>query len=381
MKPFKTVLAEIGHSLKHLKINKRAIVAGICRTLLGLVFIFSGAVKAIDPWGTVYKIEDYLREFGGYFQQLMPMAEVAAWSLILLELLLGVCMLLNVRTKWTSWITLVFYCVMTPLTLYIALTNPVKDCGCFGDAIVLTNWQTFWKNVVLIVLAIVLVLLRKHVRPLWLEWVEITIAGTTVIAAVSFMIWTKNHLPIIDFRPYKIGNHLPTLTKEEADQYEYTFICEKNGVRKSFKLEDYPTDGTWTFVDRDSVVTKKGYKAIIEDFVICGFNDPDAITEKTILQSKKVTLVIMYNLKKADKKQTAKIEQLHKKCVQANEDFYILSGSTTHDIEEFIKQHPTLHNTFCTGDPVMLKTIVRANPGVVVLQEGTIVDKYNLRNR
>ena len=123
----------------------KALIAGISRTLLGMVFVFSGAVKAIDPLGTVYKIEDYLKAFGGFFIDFLPLAEIAAWSLIILELLLGICMLLNVRTNWTSWISFLFYCVMTPLTLYIALTNPVSDCGCFGDAVVLTNWQTFWK--------------------------------------------------------------------------------------------------------------------------------------------------------------------------------------------------------------------------------------------
>ena len=154
----------------------KTIIAGISRTLLGLVFIFSGAVKAIDPFGTVYKIEDYLKAFGGFLAELLPLADVAAVLLILLEVVLGVCMLLNVRTQWTSWLALGFYVVMTPLTLYIAIHNPVSDCGCFGDALVLTNWQTFEKNVVLITLAIVLVILRKSVAPLWRGYMEVVIA-------------------------------------------------------------------------------------------------------------------------------------------------------------------------------------------------------------
>ena len=219
----------------------KTIIAAICRTLLGIVFIFSGAVKAIDPLGTVYKIEDYLKAFGGIFTELLPMAEVAAWSLIILELLLGVCMLLNVRTRCTSWIALLFYLVMTPLTLFIAIQNPVSDCGCFGDAIVLTNWQTFWKNVVLIMLAIGLFALRKSTHPLWRGWMELVIATTTIIIAVSFMAWTNNHLPVKDFRPYKIGNHLPTLMEypedAEPDQYDITFVYAKDGVEQTFTLE------------------------------------------------------------------------------------------------------------------------------------------------
>ena len=139
------------------------IIGSVARTLLAVTFLFSGFVKAVDPLGTVYKIEDYLKAFGGFFTDLLPLAGAAAVCLILVEWLLGVCMLCNIRTQWISWIALVFYLFMTPLTLWIALTNPVSDCGCFGDALVLTNWQTFWKNVVFLSLVIVLLCCRKAI--------------------------------------------------------------------------------------------------------------------------------------------------------------------------------------------------------------------------
>ena len=375
-----------------------AILATIARTILGVVFIFSGAVKAIDPLGTVYKIEDYLKAFGGFFTELMPMAEVAAWGLIALELLLGVAMLLNVRTQWTSWLALLFYLVMTPLTLYIALTNPVSDCGCFGDAIVLTNWQTFWKNVVLIVLAIILVALRKHVRQLWSNWMEMLLVALTILAAVVFMSWTRNHLPVKDFRPYKIGNHLPTLMEypedAEPDVYEYAFVYEKDGVEQTFTLENYPKgDSTWTFVRQDSRLVKKGYEPPIHDLEILNANYEDLTWD--ILESEEpVTLVVMYDLKKADKSQIAKVEALASNLspfasspdtlpLQGESEgaFYILTGSGTDDIINFCLEYPTLSDYVCTCDPVTLKTIVRANPGVIVLQNGIVIDKYNLRNR
>ena len=375
-----------------------AILATIARTILGVVFIFSGAVKAIDPLGTVYKIEDYLKAFGGFFTELMPMAEVAAWGLIALELLLGVAMLLNVRTQWTSWLALLFYLVMTPLTLYIALTNPVSDCGCFGDAIVLTNWQTFWKNVVLIVLAIILVALRKHVRQLWSNWMEILLVALTILAAVVFMSWTRNHLPVKDFRPYKIGNHLPTLMEypedAEPDVYEYAFVYEKDGVEQTFTLENYPKgDSTWTFVRQDSRLIKKGYEPPIHDLEILNANYEDLTWD--ILESEEpVTLVVMYDLKKADKSQIAKVEALASNLSpfasspdtlplqgESEGNFYILTGSGTDDIINFCLEYPTLSDYVCTCDPVTLKTIVRANPGVIVLQNGIVIDKYNLRNR
>ena len=374
------------------RLSPSRLVASISRTLLGLVFVFSGAVKAIDPLGTVYKIEDYLKAFGGFFTELLPLAEVAAWGLIILELLLGVCMLLNIRTQWTSWLALLFYLVMTPLTLYIALTNPVSDCGCFGDAVVLTNWQTFWKNVVLILLAILLVALRKHTRQLWSNWMELVLVVLTIVLAVAFMTWTRLHLPIKDFRPYKIGNHLPTLMEypedAEPDQYDISFVYAKDGVEQTFTLENYPKgDSTWTFVRQDSRLIKKGYEPPIHDLEILNADYEDLTWD--ILESEEpVTLVVMYDLAKADKSQIAKVEALANNVELSLNDselslnhFYILTGSGTNDIINFSLEYPALSDYICTCDPVTLKTIVRANPGVIVLQNGTVIDKYNLRNR
>ena len=374
------------------RLSPSRLVASISRTLLGAVFAFSGAVKAIDPLGTVYKIEDYLKAFGGFFTELLPLAEVAAWGLIILELLLGVCMLLNIRTQWTSWLALLFYLVMTPLTLYIALTNPVSDCGCFGDAIVLTNWQTFWKNVVLILLAILLVALRKHTCQLWSNWMELVLVVLTIVVAVAFMTWTRLHLPIKDFRPYKIGNHLPTLMEypedAEPDQYDISFVYAKDGVEQTFTLENYPKgDTTWTFVRQDSRLIKKGYEPPIHDLEILNADYEDLTWD--ILESEEpVTLVVMYDLAKADKSQIAKVEALANNVELSLNDselslnhLYILTGSGTDDIINFSLEYPALSDYICTCDPVTLKTIVRANPGVIVLQNGIVIDKYNLRNR
>lgn len=357
------------------------VVTSLFRTLLGVVFLFSGVVKAIDPLGTAYKIEDYLKAFGGYFTDLLPLAEVGAWSLITIEVLLGVCMLLNVRSKWTSWVAFLFYCIMTPLTLYIALTNPVSDCGCFGDAVVLSNWQTFWKNVVMITIATILLLLRKHTLPLWRSWMEILIASITIIVVITFMVWTHNHLPIKDFRPYKIGNHIPTLMEypedAEPDQYEISFVYEKEGVEHTFTLDNYPKgDSTWTFVRQNSKLIKKGYEPPIHDFEIINPQGDD-ITWDILESEHPVTLVVMYDLTKADERKMDQILQLH--FMMPN--FYILTGSSTDEIIAFNLKFPSLSESICTCDPITLKTIVRANPGVITIQDGVVIDKYNIRNR
>lgn len=365
-----------------MKNNKAAhIIGSVARTLLAVTFLFSGFVKAVDPLGTVYKIEDYLKAFGGFFTDLLPLAGVAAVCLILVEWLLGVCMLANVRTQITSWLSLVFYLVMTPLTLWIALTNPVSDCGCFGDALVLTNWQTFWKNVILLTLVIILLGCKKSIPQLFSGWAEIVITLLGLGIAGGIMYYSYTHLPPMDFRPYKIGNNIPELMEipenAEPDVYEVTLIYAKDGVEQEFTLENYPKgDSTWTFVDQKSVLVKKGYEAPIHDFVITTMDFED-ITYDILESEEPVTLIAMYNLDKTDRKQMDKVRDL----LAQDAACYILTGSGEDDIVAFCMEEGIDMNSFCAIDPVTLKTVVRANPGVFVVQNGNIIDKYNLRNK
>ena len=368
--------------------NKKAlhITGSIARTLLALTFLFSGFVKAVDPLGTVYKIQDYLHEgFGGIFQWAIPAAGVAAVCLIALEWLLGIAMLLNVRTQWTSWITLLFYCIMTPLTLYIAIANPVSDCGCFGDALVITNWQTFWKNIILLLLSICLVICRKAIPELFSWWMEIIIALAALGSVAGIMGYSYTHLPQIDFRPYKVGNHIPTLMEipddAEVDQYEITLIYAKDGKEQTFTLENYPKgDPEWTFVDQKSVLVKKGYVPPIHDFEIETL-EGDYITQDILESEEPIALVVMYDLTKTDTTQLDKLMYM----IHEYPRVYFLTASGEEEIFAFAEElgwdEETTYSTFCFTDPITLKTIVRANPGVIVVQNGTIIDKYNLKNR
>ena len=368
--------------------NKKAlhITGSIARTLLALTFLFSGFVKAVDPLGTVYKIQDYLHEgFGGVFQWAIPAAGVAAVCLIALEWLLGIAMLLNVRTQWTSWITLLFYCIMTPLTLYIAIANPISDCGCFGDALVITNWQTFWKNIILLLLSICLVICRKAIPELFSWWMEIIITLAALGSVAGIMGYSYTHLPQIDFRPYKVGNHIPTLMEipddAEVDQYEITLIYAKDGKEQTFTLENYPKgDPEWTFVDQKSVLIKKGYVPPIHDFEIETL-EGDYITQDILESEEPIALVVMYDLTKTDTTQLEKLMHM----IHEYPRVYFLTASGEEEIFAFAEElgwdEETTYSTFCFTDPITLKTIVRANPGVIVVQNGTIIDKYNLKNR
>lgn len=359
----------------------------ISRTLIAVVFLFSGFVKAVDPLGTVYKIEDYLKAFGGWMTDLLPLAGTAAVCLISIELLLGLCMLLNVRTNWTSWIALLFYLVMTPLTLWIALTNPVTDCGCFGDAVVLTNWQTYWKNIVLLGLTIVLLCTKQYIPQLWSWWAELCIALIALGVAAGIMSYSYTHLPPMDFRPYKVGNHIPTLMEipddAEPDVYETTLIYAKDGVEQEFTLENYPKgDPDWTFVDQRSVLVKKGYEAPIHDFEILTMEFDD-ITFDILESETPVTLVTMYDLQKTDREQAEKLQALYNQCAARGEMCYFLTGSGEDAIYSFGEEMnwdiDFIEQVFCTIDPVTLKTIVRANPGIFVVKNGTVIEKHNLK--
>lgn len=364
-------------------------IGSIARTLLALTFLFSGFVKAIDPLGTVYKIEDYLTAFGGFFTSLLPLATLAAVLLILTEWTLGVMMLCNIRTQLTAWLSLAFYAVMTPLTLYIALTNPITDCGCFGDALVISNWQTFWKNVVLTALVIALLCTKRHIPQTFVWWAELSIALLGAALAGGLMLYTHYHLPLIDFRPYKIGNNIPELMEipDDAphDEYAVTLIYEKDGVEQEFTLQDYPRgDSSWHFVDQQSKLIKKGYEPPIHDFELINYEGEDLTYD--LLEEEHVTLVVMYDLQKADLNQLPKLAQLCKVNQQEEQPVYILTSATDEQIEDFIAQHNDVldeswRELFLTADGIMLKTIVRANPGVFVVENGTIKDKYNLRDR
>ena len=365
------------------KTNIGSIALLISRYLVAAVFIFSGFVKAIDPLGFTYKIEDYLRAFGGIYESFTFMAFPAAILLSTIELLIGLNLLFKVQIKITSILALLFMLVMTPLTLYIALKNPVTDCGCFGDALVISNWETFYKNLVLTTLVVILLILNKRIINPFSTKIQWIITVAFVIVGIGLSVYCYLHLPLIDFRPYKIGVNIPNamLVPDGAptDEYSTSFIYEKNGVQKEFTLENYPKgDTTWKFVDQKSVLLSKGYVPPIHDFTIVN-GQFDDITEKVIYNQGSTYLLVMYDLSKASEKGAKKAEEIYQKAIKSGTLFYALTGSADEDVKDFI-QKTGVTFPFCKTDPITLKTIIRANPGLVLIKNGTVVDKWNWRD-
>jgi uncharacterized membrane protein YphA (DoxX/SURF4 family) len=355
----------------------------ICRFLLALVFIFSGFVKAIDPLGSTYKIEDYLNAFGGFFAGFTFVALPASIILSTLELLIGLNFLFHVQLRRTSFVALLFMLVMTPLTLYIAMYNPVTDCGCFGDALVITNWQTFGKNAVFLVLSLYVFVLSKKSHPIFLPRVEWILVLVFTLAGIGLSVYTYNHLPLIDFRPYKVGVNIPEAMSipegVPTDKYETTFIYEKDGVQQEFTLENYPKgDSTWTFVDQKTVLISKGYEAPIHNFSIVDAAYDD-ITHDLIEYEGSVYLLIMYDVNKASETGAKRAEETYQKYKNSDTRFYALTASSDDEVEAF-KQKTGVTYPFAKTDPITLKTIVRANPGLMLMKNGTIIGKWHWRD-
>ncbi|MDR2474443.1 MAG: DoxX family protein [Bacteroidales bacterium] len=352
----------------------------IAQLILGATFVFSGFVKGDDPYGFVYKIQDYLEAFGLY--SLATVAFPAAFSLIVLEFLLGINILLGMHVKITGILLLIFLGIMTPLTLYLALANPVEDCGCFGDALIITNWQTFGKNIVLSGLAIFIFIYRKEVKSPFsdkMQWLAtlssaVYILGTGIIGVLFS--------PVFDFRPYKVGVSIPeamTLPEGAAiDEYESSYVYAKNGEEKVFsRLEDVPADDdTWTFVATNRKLIKKGDQPTIHDFVITDIETGDDITEKILTLPDFSFMLISRNLAEANIDHIEKINDVHDFCTSYGYGFYCLTSSTPEQIAQW-KRRTAAEYPFCTMDETTLKTILRSNPGLMLIKNGVIYDKWH----
>lgn len=357
------------------------VILHLLRILTGSVFVFSGVAKAIDPLGTVYKISDYLEAFGSFWVQLSPLAYPAAFVLIAVELMIGIQLLLMVRFKNNTVMALLFMLFMTPLTLYIAVFNPVTDCGCFGDALKISNWHTFYKNIILLVITVLLVMTREKFKSFFLPPVEYAISGLFLLLTAGFMTYSLMHLPLIDFRPYKIGVNIPEAMKipegAPVDEYNYSFVYAKDGVKKTFGIDALP-DSTWTFVEQNSELVQKGYEPPITNFTILNSEYQDVGSE--ILEFKgKSYLLIMYDLSKTSLRGIQKMNEIFASRYSSNLRFFGVTASSPAEIEEFKKKNWLTFPVY-TADPIFLKTLIRANPGLVVIENGTIVDKRNWRD-
>jgi hypothetical protein len=356
-------------------------LTNLSRWIFGLVFIFSGFVKGIDPWGFEYKLVDYLQSMG--LNGLTVLAPLGSFVLPFAEFLIGATMLLCVRIRTSSLFGLLFMAFFTPLTLYVAIKNPVTDCGCFGDALVITNWETFYKNILLSAMVLLVFIRRKSVEPaIFGKWryYRLSIITTVYICLIA---WSYRHDPIIDFRPYKVGANIPEGMKvpegAQKDVYSNSFFYRNKQTNKveKFTENNYPWQDTlnWKYESAgDPVLVKKGYTPPIHDFQMRTAPGDD-VTNFFFADDKPTFFLIASNLTKSSLRKQAQINGLAVWAKIQGYKFVCLTSTTGQRLEDFKKiANPTYE--FLFGDEVTLKTIVRSNPGLLYLRNGTILGKW-----
>ena len=351
------------------------------RIFVGILFIISGLIKLNDPIGFSYKLDEYFGEPVFNLPFLIPFTLVIALFVVILEVVLGVMLLVGYKVKFTVWSLLLLILFFTFLTFYSAYFDVVKDCGCFGDALKLTPWESFTKDLVLLFFILILFVFRKHINTLFNDKFAGIVSIVSILACSFLGYYVLNHLPVIDFRPYAVGKNIQKGMEHPAGApqsvYEMIFVYKVNGVNKEFsdkELMNLPEGAT--FVERKDKLITQGYVPPIHDFSL--EKDGTDHTEE-ILNENKMIFLVMYNLEKSSPKGLIKMEDFHQKAKAKGYKVIAITASDPVLIDKVKKENKmTFDFYFC--DQTTLKTIERSNPSIVVLEKGTIKQKAHFND-
>lgn len=345
----------------------------IARFFVGGLFIFSGLVKLNDPRGTEIKLKEYFDvfsgDFGSFFEIFIPIALPVAMFIIILELVLGVAVLLQIKMRETAWILLLLMIFFTFLTFYSAYFNKVTDCGCFGDAIPLDPWESFWKDIILLIFVLHLFWHRKRLASAVNEKTGTIILAVATVICIAIGWYALAHLPYIDFRPYKIGNNIrEQMQPQEAPIFEYVFRKDGEEVRSQRYLS---ADEGYEYVsfevlNEDKTVPK------IQDYQVFSPGGED-VTERTF-EGKKL-LLVFYDVEHADTDNIDDIKNLLNNLPEDVEPMILTAASES--VFEAFRHEYQLAAPYFFVDGTVLKAMIRSNPGVVYLISGTVVDKWH----
>ncbi|MFB9080052.1 BT_3928 family protein [Flavobacterium procerum] len=354
------------------------IITQFSRLFVGVLFIISGLIKLNDPVGFSYKLAEYFSEPVFNMPFLEPLALGLAIFLVILEVVLGVMLLVGYKAKQTIWALLLLIVFFTFLTFYSAYFNVVKDCGCFGDALKLTPWQSFTKDVVLLFFILILFFNQKLIKPLFSTSITNLAVYLSVALSAFMAYWVLHHNPIKDFRPYKVGNNIEKGMEipEGAPKsvVEMIFIYKVNGVDKEFTEKDLMNipEGA-TFVDRKDKVISEGYVPPIHDFTM---TKDDSDYKDELLKEPKLVVFVTYDLTKSDPEGMKKLSKVTTDAQAKGYKVIAMTASGADEIAKAKKEYG-LNIDFYFCDATTLKTIERANPSIVVLHKGTIVQKLH----
>jgi len=352
-------------------------LVGFSRIFVGILFIISGFIKLNDPVGFSFKLEEYFSSGVLDLPFFEPHALTISILVVVFEVLVGVLLIIGFRTKFTVWALLVMIVGFTFLTFYSAYFNKVTDCGCFGDAIKLTPWESFTKDIILLILIVILFIGRKFITPFFSEKVNRIILIVSLLISGFYVYHVLNHLPKIDFRPYEIGKNIEDgmNTPEGAPEaiFEYAWKFNVNGEKKVIVTNgDYPkVDGD--FIDVETTEIQKGYEPPVHDFTIEQEGEDFA---SSLLREPKLVMVIAYDLRKTNEAMFAEVKTIADAAMQKGYKVIGMSASNNEQSSKLIKDNG-LNFEFYFTDETTLKTIVRSNPGVLVLEKGTILQKVH----
>jgi len=349
----------------------------IFRIFAGLVFIFSGFVKGVDPLGFSFRIEDYFIVFG------IPWAGQFAlfFSIVLcmLEFTIGISLLFNLWIRKTAWLLILVMTYFTVLTFIDAIWNLVPDCGCFGDAIKLTNMQTFLKNLVLMLFVVPIFIWRKKYRSALPATLDISLLFLAALAFTSMSVYSARHLPLIDFMAWRKGNKV-NRTENSPVKFYVTYRNKKTGEKKEYLASGYPWNDSlwmsqWVF-DSQRVEDPGAGKAaslLVEDM------QGNDVTSSILQNPDYQFILVAYNLKKTNQDAFLRILPFYKKIRESGKSFICITTSMPAEIRKFRMQHGTSFE-FYNADDVILKTMIRSNPGLILLKDGVVIEKWAFRD-
>ncbi len=352
-------------------------VRNIFRILVGGVFIFSGFVKGVDPLGTVYRMNDYFTAFGIPWASSMSL--VLTIFLCTLEFVLGISLLFNLHIKWTAWVLLPVMAYFTVLTLFDALYNIVPDCGCFGDAVKLTNIQTFIKNLILLGMVIPIFAWRKKYKGPARGWVQVLILILFSGGFAAMSVHAYRHLPLIDFMAWKVGNRV-NQTSSQPVKFYVTYRNTTTGETREYQAPNYPWNDSvwmanWEFVSQRAADEGTAGTMTLQIEDSTGQDNTAAILGTAGIHF----IGVAYDLAEADPVGLKAIDVLYRITREEDYSFVLLTSTLPEDVAAISKKR-NLQIPIYYADDVVLKTMVRANPGLILLRSDTVVKKWAWRD-
>lgn len=353
------------------------ILTPISRIFVGILFIISGFIKLNDPLGFSYKLQEYFSAEVLNLPFLEPYALAISVFVVVFEVVLGVFLLIGYKPKFTLWSLLLMIVFFTFLTFYSAYFDKVKDCGCFGDALKLTPWESFTKDVVLLALILIIFFGRKYITPIFNPVVTNSIAALSLILSLAFGYHVLMHLPSIDFRAYKIGDNLLQNMSTPPDApkavQEFTWTFDVDGEQQTIVTDGSYPNIKGTYVGVETRIVKEGFQPSILDFSI---ESEDEDFTEYYLNAERLLMLVSYNLETAEKEGLLKLKAISDEALQKGYTVIGLSASGE-DVKNRIKQEYDLKFEFFICDEKALKTVVRSNPGALQLEKGTVQQKVH----